>query len=118
MGTFYRSICYTRVDSVRPGITVGEYNYGEFELLVDAVQNTSRGPGRLAFQVDEDGLVILIKPILNEAGVHTARFKSNDEFRVVFQEIDRIDVGRDLVPSFADVVPGSESGVHPSWLLL
>ena len=84
MGALYRSICDTCVDPVGPGIAIREYDDREFELVVDAVQHTPGGAGRLTFQVHEDGLVFFVEPVLYETGVHTACFEGYDKFSVVF----------------------------------
>jgi hypothetical protein len=41
-------------------------------LLVQPVEDTAGRAGRLALQVDDDGIVLLVEAILDEPGVHAA----------------------------------------------
>ena len=85
MGALDRAVGDRGVDPVRPRVAIGEDEDGEAPCRVDLVQHPAGGPGGLALEVDEDGLELLVKPVLDQPVVHAAGLERDDELRVMVQ---------------------------------
>src|SRR5208282_1123535 len=98
------TVCDRCIDPVRPGVTVGKDTDGDVPGLADPVEHPAGGPGRLSLEMEEDRVVLLVKPVLNEPVIHTARLHGNNKFRIVVDEFDVFHVIGDRVPGFSYVV--------------
>ncbi len=52
----------------------------------------------------QNSIILLIKPVLDQSGIHTTRLNRNDELCIVILEFNIVHTERDLVAAFADVL--------------
>ncbi len=92
------------VDTVRPGVAVGEHRHRQAEFVVKAFREPTGSPGGLPLQMDDKSVVGLIEAVLDEPVPHTAGLNCKNELGVVVEKLDSIGVVRDLVATLADVL--------------
>jgi hypothetical protein len=78
-----RAVGNGAVDPVAPRVAVGEHRHREVEFVVEPPGDTAGRTRRLALQVDDDRVVLLVEAVLDQPVAHAAGLHREDEVCVV-----------------------------------
>ena len=100
----YATLAKIRNDQGSPSVKT---TTGSFSSSLSRLRNRRVDRAGLALQVEQDGAVLLVEPVLGEPVDHAAALDRDDELRPGRDELDLLllDVERDGVAAVADVVP-------------
>src|SRR5512137_852242 len=97
-------IGYAGKDAVGPGVTIGEDHHRQPELGIEPLDETPRGAGRLALDMHQYAIELLIKAVLNQPGIHAAGLNGHDHPGVVTDKFDVVHIEGYLVAGLAHII--------------
>ena len=118
VGALDRPVSDAGEDSVGPGIAIGEDHHRQTQLGIESLDETPGGAGRLALDMHQYAIVLLIKAVFNQPGIHSARLNGHDHFGVVAEELYVVHIEGNLVACLPHVVLAVHLFLPPPGLLL
>ena len=117
VGALDRPVGNAGEDAIGPGIAIGKDNHRQVKLRVQPLYHPPGGPGRLAFDVNQNGIVLLIKAVLDQPGIHPAGLNGHDHPGIMADELDVVHVEGYLIACLAHILLAVHLLLSPAGLL-